>query len=116
MISIESTFQSLNKSGITVESLAKGINVVGKNRLANAPINCGHLKSTAPKIVINENLTKKLAYIRSTISRQRETGKIEELAFAMLGHKDEQGNVIIDDIAYDQNEFENGLQTLRLAI
>lgn len=109
MITIKDTFQSLNKSGISVESLAKGVNTVGKNNLQNAPINAGNLSSITPKVIISENLTEKLAYIRSTISRQHGTGKIEELAFAMLGHKDEQGNVIIDDIAYDESEFEHRL-------
>ena len=55
MITIKDTFQSLNKSGISVESLSKGVNTVGKNNLQNAPINAGNLSSITPKVIISEN-------------------------------------------------------------
>ncbi len=51
-------------------------------------------------------MIEKLAYIKSTIDRQKGTGTIEELPFAMIGEKDNQGNVVISDILYDKKQFE----------
>lgn len=111
MANLNDTIQTLlNSRGMNRDVIQKGLETVDKNHVPNAPISCNCLESNKSKIIIKEELIEKLAYIKSTIDKQKGTGKIQELPFAMLGSKDRNGNVIITDIVYDAVQFENKLE------
>lgn len=108
MANINQTLQSLYNSNMQ-SSIETGLATVDKSHIANTPISCNLLQQNSSKIIISEELIEKLTYIKSTIDRQKNTGKMEELPFAMLGHKDESGRVIITDIIYESAQFEQRL-------
>ncbi|MBR3885502.1 MAG: hypothetical protein IKJ33_03450 [Clostridia bacterium] len=112
MSSLENTINALRNSNM-MSALNEGRKSVDANHIENAPISCNLLQQNGSKIIIKDELVEKLAYIKSTIDRQKNTGKLEELPFAMMGYKDEQGNVIISDIVYDSTMFEERLDNAR---
>lgn len=115
MANLNDTIQTLlNSRGMNRDIIKKGLETVDKNHVSNAPISCNCLESNKSKIIIKEELIEKLAYIKSTIVKQKGTGRIQELPFAMLGSKDGNGNIIITDIVYDAVKFENELEEAML--
>ena len=95
-----------------MSALNEGRKSVDANHIENAPISCNLLQQNGSKIIIKDELVEKLAYIKSTIDRQKNTGKLEELPFAMMGYKDEQGNVKVYAAIYEPDKDETKLEPI----
>ena len=112
MANVNETLQTLYNSNLQ-SVVQKGAQTVDQAHIENAPISCNVLNQNRSRVIIKDELIEQLAYIKSTIDRQKNTGTIEELPFAMLGHKDKDGNVIITDIIYEATKFEEQLSEAR---
>ena len=110
MATLNTTINALLSSGISSQMLNTAKNTVDDRHIENMPISGDLIRSGNKKIIIKPELVEKLAYIKSTIDRQKGTGTIEELPFAMIGEKDNNGNIIINDIIFEKTKFENRLE------
>lgn len=75
--------------------------------------NTGNLPSNGSNIIIDESQIETIAQIRNNMARQKGTGLTVEQAFTMLGHKDENGNIVITNVVANQGVFEQNLEKAR---
>ena len=106
------TLQTLRNQGLQ-NVVNHGLSTIGNNPAlyARATMSTNNLPQGSEQIIIDEKFKNELSFFQDTIDQQRDSRTVAELAFFMLGYKDENGNVIVEDVVYDKKDFENELRT-----